>query len=141
MAEDTARPMTPQEMLKKANRDLASALRGALTSLENPAGTPRLVGIAIQALASAQQAWNAAVSSVPLRAMTDEVPPSETRPNANDDDRPFEIGTLNIPRLLKSTNPRKWADAFLAFNKNHAIDREILTEWFAAAIHGRQFTE
>jgi hypothetical protein len=121
--------LTPQETLKKASLNLDSALCAAAESLEHPDATPRHVGIAMQALASAQQAWNAAVSGVPLRMMEGGVAPEDEQPMP-------ETSMLDLAAdLQRSTNPRKWADAFLAANKNHAIDREALTEWFQRAIN------
>jgi len=136
-----------QEELRAARAGLATALTAALAAVNAPNATAAMLGAGMQGVLQAQQVYNNTIARIPLVVMTDgrlpisDVEPEQpdtrrigheipTRPNANDDDLPVE----QIEALLESTNARKWADTFLAINKNRAIDRESLVGWFANAI-------
>lgn len=139
-----ARPMTPQENLRAARSGLATALAAAQAAVNEPSANAAMIGAAMTGLAQAQQNYNNAVIRIPLRIMTDgEIPPADTAgPEGPQEVRAEHLHAVDagaekvLPEneLLESTNARKWADHFLAINKNKAIDRETLTGWFANAI-------
>ena len=135
--------VNPQAQLKAARSGLLTALTAAAKAVESADASPGLVAQALQGVLSSQQAYNAAVVRIPLVVMTDgalfndmaaEPEPggreTPVRPNCNDDGLSLEA----VRDVTSSTNARKWADTFLAVNKNFAIDREGLVGWFANAI-------
>lgn len=127
-----------QEQLRAARAGLATALTAALAAVNDPAATPAMVGAAMGGLQQAQQTYNNVIARIPLVVMTDGRlfdGPQQPPEDAPEPARPERAGIIpDKIELLGTTNARKWADTFLAVNKNHALDREALVFWFENAI-------
>lgn len=134
-----AEPMDPQKALRGAIATLRTSLQGAMKALEDPQATPGMIGAAFAGVNQAQQTFNATISRIPMQLVTDGVLESADQAGPASDrvlhavDAP-EPTILPEHELVQSTNARKWADHFLAINKNKAVDRETLVGWFANAI-------
>jgi len=133
--------VSPQQALKAARSGLLTALTAAAKAVQSDDASPGLVAQALQGVVSSQQAYNAAVVRIPLSVMTDGAlfndmaagPGPGSPPSVPDATTPVEL-IAEVANLGGTINARKWADTFLAVNKNRAIDREGLVGWFANAI-------
>ena len=140
--------VSPQQALKTARAGLLTSLIAATKALESDDASPGLVAQALQGVVNAQIPYNNAVVRIPLSVMTDGYIPRDAAPeNAQPEferglDAKFrkDLENLSLPeKLFGETNPRKWADWFLAEMKNQAVDREALVDWFGFAIDSGRY--
>lgn len=122
--------VSPQQALKTARAGLLTSLIAATQALESDDASPGLVAQALQGVVNAQIPYNNAVVRIPLSVMME----GQVLSDAGQAEPGDAVTDAEATGLLASTNGRKWADHFLAVNKNHAIDREALVGWFSNAI-------
>lgn len=139
--------VTPQQALKTARAGLLTSLIAATKALESADASPGLVAQALQGVVNAQVGYNNAVVRIPLSVMTDGVlfndmaagpVPGDVITMEQADKMLAEAEVVNQvgppAQLFGNANPRKWADTFLAENKNRTIVREELVNWFGGAM-------
>lgn len=139
--------VSPQQALKTARAGLLTSLIAAAKALESDDASPGLVAQALQGVVNAQIPYNNAVVRIPLSVMTEGVlfndmaagpVPGDIITKEQADEMMAEADVVHQvgppAQLFRNANPRKWADTFLAENKNRTIVREELVNWFAGAM-------
>lgn len=141
---------SPQAQLRAGRSGLLTSLIAAARAVEDANATPAMVAGALGGVVAAQTNYNNAVGRIPLTVMTEgqvlrDAGQAEPGPRQGAGIEPTADDNFAAPpippeliaaqaNLAGTINARKWANTFLAVNKNQAIDREALVGWFANAI-------